>query len=41
MDEPSQQQKPDPVETERERRIGNIVLLAFFVVLILALTGRV
>jgi len=36
MDEPSQQKqpKPDHVETERERRIGNIILLGFFVVLV-------
>jgi hypothetical protein len=36
MDEPKQPNEPDYVETERERRIGNMVLLAFFVVLVIA-----
>ena len=34
MDEPNRPNPPDYVETERERRIANIVLLGFFIVLV-------
>ena len=36
MSDPSPSNQPDHVETDRERRIANIVLLVFFVVLIVA-----
>jgi hypothetical protein len=34
MSEPTRSRQPDEVETARERRIGNIALLLFFVVLV-------
>ena len=34
MDEPNRPNPSDHVETERERRIGNIVLLAFFIAVV-------
>jgi hypothetical protein len=35
MDEPDKANPPEYVETERERRIANMVLLGFFIVLVL------
>jgi hypothetical protein len=34
MDEPDKPSPPDYVETERERRIANIVLLGFFIAMV-------
>ena len=34
MNEPNPPGEPDYVETERERRLANIVLLVFFIVLV-------
>ena len=36
MDEPNRPNPPGDVETERERRIGNIVLLGFFIAVVVA-----